>query len=93
MCLFNNARLIFHILDIIIGAPYENDGSGVVYVYNGGQLGVSPFYTQRISPLTHGWGVTGFGFAISELNGKCARNMPLIIHFIYQLTPFSKFFI
>ncbi|KAJ8024984.1 Integrin alpha-9 [Holothuria leucospilota] len=35
--------------DVIIGAPYEDDGTGAVYVYLGGAEGLGPKFSQRIS--------------------------------------------
>ena len=37
------------IADIAIGAPFEDDGIGSVYIYNGYTGGIWTKYTQRIS--------------------------------------------
>ncbi|KAL0127515.1 hypothetical protein PUN28_003059 [Cardiocondyla obscurior] len=52
--------------DIAVGAPYEEESGGAVYIFNGNKDGVSRKYSQRIigsrfSPITR-----GFGISISE---------------------------
>ena len=53
------------ILDVAIGAPYEDDLSGCVYVYNGYKDGLWPKYSQRISAKQFDPTPKGFGIAIS----------------------------
>jgi hypothetical protein len=35
--------------DVAIGSPYENNGVGAIYVYNGGYSVLKDQYTQRIT--------------------------------------------
>lgn len=45
-----------------IGAPYENNGKGAVYIYLGAEYGLNPNYTQRIVMDD----MLGFGISISR---------------------------
>lgn len=45
-----------------IGAPWENDGSGVVYIYRGSVNGLRSQYVQRIEAQ----GARSFGISISK---------------------------
>ncbi|XP_060600943.1 integrin alpha-2-like [Ruditapes philippinarum] len=51
--------------DIAIGAPYEADGVGAVYIYNGYSGGLWPRYTQRILGTTISPGIKSFGAALT----------------------------
>ncbi|KAI5642733.1 FG-GAP repeat domain-containing protein [Phthorimaea operculella] len=48
--------------DIAVGAPYENDGVGAVYIYKGSAEGLSKKYLQRIVAAE----AKGFGISISK---------------------------
>ncbi|XP_028156262.1 integrin alpha-PS3-like [Ostrinia furnacalis] len=48
--------------DVAIGAPWENNGAGVVYIYRGSDKGLIPQYIQRI----HAEGAKSFGMSISK---------------------------
>ena len=37
---------LFDILDVAIGAPFEDEGSGAVYIYHGSVLGIKTQYVQ-----------------------------------------------
>ncbi|XP_053382555.1 integrin alpha-4-like [Mercenaria mercenaria] len=52
--------------DIAIGAPYENNLKGAVYIYNGYTGGVWPQYSQRILASEIDTGLRGFGISISS---------------------------
>ena len=52
--------------DIVIGAPYENDMEGAIYVYNGCKKGVFPRFSQRIAGSTVSAGIKSFGAALSK---------------------------
>lgn len=43
--------------DIAIGAPYENEGHGAVYVYHGSSRGLTNQYAQRLTPVDLGSGL------------------------------------
>ena len=57
---------LFFCSDIAIGAPYEDDNKGVVYVYNGYPGGLWPKYSQRIAAVDISTGLAGFGISISN---------------------------
>ncbi|KAL0881187.1 hypothetical protein ABMA27_002298 [Loxostege sticticalis] len=48
--------------DVAIGAPWENNGTGIVYIYKGSRNGLVPKYTQRIFSND----ASGFGVSISK---------------------------
>lgn len=52
-------------LDVAIGAPYE-EGGGSVYIYNGYNGGLWPKHSQRISASTLNTGLLGFGISLSN---------------------------
>ncbi|XP_060604732.1 integrin alpha-4-like, partial [Ruditapes philippinarum] len=52
--------------DIAIGAPYEQDSRGAVYIYNGYKEGVWPEYSQKIMSADIDTGLRGFGISISS---------------------------
>ncbi|XP_020284069.1 integrin alpha-PS4-like [Pseudomyrmex gracilis] len=52
--------------DIAVGAPYEEENGGAVYVFNGNIDGVSRKYSQRLVGSEFSPTMRGFGIAISE---------------------------
>ncbi|KAH3720452.1 hypothetical protein DPMN_063351, partial [Dreissena polymorpha] len=54
--------------DIAIGAPYENDGEGAVYIYNGYTAGLWSRYSQRIGGASIRPGIKAFGAALSKIS-------------------------
>ncbi|XP_071803808.1 integrin alpha-9-like isoform X2 [Asterias amurensis] len=57
--------------DVAIGAPYENESFGAVYIYHGTSFGINSKYSQRISGRR--FGVTSFGTSLSgaqDLDGN-----------------------
>ncbi|XP_033761424.1 integrin alpha-9-like [Pecten maximus] len=52
--------------DVAIGAPYENEQSGSVYIYNGNKQSMNPQFSQRIMAKSLDPGLKGFGFHISS---------------------------
>ncbi|XP_068247139.1 integrin alpha-PS3-like isoform X1 [Palaemon carinicauda] len=54
--------------DVAIGAPWENDGSGAVYIYLGAEDGLREQFSQRISPKDFPTRepLRGFGMGISR---------------------------
>ncbi|XP_045177932.2 integrin alpha-9-like [Mercenaria mercenaria] len=52
--------------DVAIGAPYEDNFKGAVYIYNGYTGGVWPKYSQRIYSADIDTGLRGFGISIAS---------------------------
>ncbi|XP_025265268.1 integrin alpha-4-like isoform X2 [Camponotus floridanus] len=52
--------------DIAVGAPYEDESGGAVYVFNGNRDGVSRRYSQRLIGTRFSPTMRGFGISISE---------------------------
>ncbi|KAG8232052.1 hypothetical protein J437_LFUL012003 [Ladona fulva] len=52
--------------DIAVGAPYEEDGSGAIYIYHGKHNGLNSKYSQRISAQQIDSAIKGFGISISK---------------------------
>lgn len=57
---------IVSVADIAVGAPFENDGEGTVYIYNGYAGGLWPRYTQKIRGSDVGTGLKAFGAALTQ---------------------------
>lgn len=53
-------------LDVAISAPYEDDMHGVVYIYNGGQKGLSLKPSQKIIGRQVFPTLKGFGISFSK---------------------------
>ncbi|XP_072028875.1 integrin alpha-9-like [Amphiura filiformis] len=51
--------------DVAIGAPFEDDGSGAVYIYHGSVLGIRTKYAQRLAGRSVMAGITSFGSSLS----------------------------
>ena len=52
--------------DIVIGAPYEDDGRGAVYIYNGYSYGLWPKYSLQILGRNVDESLLGFGASLSN---------------------------
>lgn len=52
--------------DIAVGAPYEEESGGAVYIFNGNRDGVSRKYSQRLVGSRFSPTMRGFGISISE---------------------------
>lgn len=52
--------------DIVVGAPYEDDLQGALYVYNGCKTGVWPHFSQRIPAAEVRNGLMSFGISFSK---------------------------
>ena len=57
--------MLFFKTDIAVGAPYE-DGSGVVYIYNGAASGIRTGHAQRIVGKELHHGLKSFGWSFSR---------------------------
>lgn len=53
-------------IDVVIGAPYEKDGAGAVYIYHGNKAGIGAQYAQRITSQEMGYNLRGFGCALDS---------------------------
>jgi len=54
------------IADIAVGAPYEDENRGVVYIYHGRKFGVEPKFAQRIAAGDIDKRIQGFGMSITK---------------------------
>lgn len=52
--------------DVAVGAPYEDNGRGVVYIYNGSPTGLLSKPSQVISARNVYDHLGGFGYSISN---------------------------
>lgn len=52
--------------DVAVGAPYEDDLRGAVYVYNGYRLGLWPKHSQKISASVFNTNLKGFGMSLAS---------------------------
>lgn len=52
--------------DIAVGAPYEEETGGAVYIFNGNRDGVSRKHSQRLIGKRFSPVMRGFGISISE---------------------------
>ncbi|KAG1933410.1 integrin alpha-X-like [Pimephales promelas] len=53
-------------MDVLVGAPLEEDGQGSIYIFNGINEGVIPKYSQRIVGSSVGPGLRFFGISLSQ---------------------------
>ena len=65
------------LLDVAIGAPYENNGEGVVYIYNGYSGGLWSAFTQRITGGSVDPGIRSFGAALTPQSNTLSDGMKL----------------
>ncbi|RWS27296.1 integrin alpha-9-like protein [Leptotrombidium deliense] len=60
--------------DIVVGAPYENEGTGAIYIYHGKSNGLVGKFSQRISASDHLSFINLKGFGSSLTKGKDVDN-------------------
>ncbi|KAI2645571.1 Integrin alpha-M [Labeo rohita] len=53
-------------MDVLIGAPLEEDGQGSIYIFSGGPYEIIPRYSQRIAGLSVQPGLRFFGISLSQ---------------------------
>uniref|UniRef100_A0A671SDR3 Integrin, alpha M (complement component 3 receptor 3 subunit) n=1 Tax=Sinocyclocheilus anshuiensis TaxID=1608454 RepID=A0A671SDR3_9TELE len=53
-------------MDVLIGAPLEEDGQGSIYIFNGGVDQINPIYSQRIAGSSVQSGLQFFGISLSQ---------------------------
>ncbi|XP_051770706.1 integrin alpha-X-like [Ctenopharyngodon idella] len=53
-------------MDVLIGAPLEEDGQGSIYIFNGGDGVIIPKYSQRIVGSSVRPGLRFFGISLSQ---------------------------
>uniref|UniRef100_A0A8C1XS17 Si:dkey-32n7.4 n=1 Tax=Cyprinus carpio TaxID=7962 RepID=A0A8C1XS17_CYPCA len=53
-------------MDVLIGAPLEEDGQGSIYIFNGGAYQINPTYSQRIAGSSVRTGLRFFGISLSQ---------------------------
>lgn len=49
-----------------MGAPYEDDGAGAVYIYRGSAGGLVITVSQKLVPRDVGLNLRGFGISLSR---------------------------
>jgi len=70
--------------DVAIGAPYEDKGEGVVYIYRGSKDGLVPTPMQVIKGSTVSRGIKSFGYSLSGGLDMDANGYPDILIGAYQ---------
>ncbi|RXN37534.1 integrin alpha-M-like protein [Labeo rohita] len=64
-------------MDVLIGAPLEEDGQGSIYIFNGGAYQINTTYSQRIAGLSVQPGLRFFGISLSQsCPDQSADNLP-----------------
>ncbi|XP_026078962.1 integrin alpha-X-like isoform X2 [Carassius auratus] len=64
-------------MDVLIGAPLEDDGRGSVYIFNGGPDQIDPKYSQRIAGSMAQSGLQFFGISLSQSSlDQSGDNLP-----------------
>lgn len=59
---FNNDRYS----DVIVAAPYENDGSGTIYLFSGHRFGLHKTFSQKIQGKDFKQNILSFGISFSR---------------------------
>ncbi|XP_056325962.1 integrin alpha-X-like [Danio aesculapii] len=53
-------------MDVLVGAPLDEDGQGSIYIFNGGADRINPTYSQRIAGSSVRLGLQYFGISLSQ---------------------------
>ncbi|KAK2876897.1 hypothetical protein Q8A67_020993 [Cirrhinus molitorella] len=61
-------------MDVLIGAPLEEDGQGSIYIFNGGPYQINPTYSQRIAGSSVQSGLRFFGISLSQFSLDQSRD-------------------
>ncbi|KAK2876894.1 hypothetical protein Q8A67_020990 [Cirrhinus molitorella] len=61
-------------MDVLIGAPLEEDGQGSIYIFNGGAYQINPTYSQRIAGSSVRSGLRFFGISLSQFSLDQSRD-------------------
>lgn len=75
----NTQHCIPYFVDIVVGAPYEEDLKGAIYVYHGGASRLT--LAQRISASQVSSDLHSFGWYISTADDIDKNQYPGIIRF------------
>ncbi|KAL1263910.1 hypothetical protein QQF64_004265, partial [Cirrhinus molitorella] len=61
-------------MDVLIGAPLEEDGQGSIYIFNGEAYQINPTYSQRIAGSSVRSGLRFFGISLSQFSLDQSRD-------------------
>lgn len=66
MCYEANLLFCNILAEIVVGAPFEADGRGAVYVFNGHRSGIWSEFTQHVQARHVNMLLRGFGVSFSR---------------------------
>ena len=59
-------EIFFKFADVIVAAPYENDGSGTIYIFSGHRFGLHKTFSQKIQGKNFQQNIQSFGISFSR---------------------------